>query len=117
MAYSQREEHWTLVDDDETPHAGWSYMDGLTSHNLENGQVDKATRKTKPWIAGEEYLIFSLPIMSWIEGGKPWMKGLILLLVEVEGIHTYQRIGRFTARGSIPIARLMRNLPETILVL
>ncbi|KAH7312987.1 heterokaryon incompatibility protein-domain-containing protein [Rhexocercosporidium sp. MPI-PUGE-AT-0058] len=118
MAYSQREEHWTLVDDDETTHARWSYMDGLSSHDLKTGQMDKATRKTKLWIAGEEeHLIFSLPIMSWIEGGKPWMKGLILFRVDVEGIRTYQRIGRFTARGAIPIERLMQNTADTILIL
>ncbi|KAL2061000.1 hypothetical protein VTL71DRAFT_9052 [Oculimacula yallundae] len=116
MAYSLDEEHWTLVDDDETTHPGWSYMDGLTLQDLKSGRMDRTVRRTAHWIDGEYYPIFSLPVMSWIGMGKPWMKGLILFRVEVEGVHTYQRIGRFTARGSIPIFRLTESPAESVLI-
>ncbi|KAH7384940.1 heterokaryon incompatibility protein-domain-containing protein [Cadophora sp. MPI-SDFR-AT-0126] len=120
-----REEHWTLVDMDENTHQGYatcSYLDGVTARDLASGDLmDRSIRKTEPSFAASDHfghsLFYALPIMKWTEGGSPWIKGLILCLVEIEGICTFQRVGRFTARGSIPISRLMQSPTESVWIL
>ncbi|KAK0102050.1 hypothetical protein ONS96_006015 [Cadophora gregata f. sp. sojae] len=120
---SYLEPHWTLMDLDENTHKGYatySYFDNLTARDLANFEMDGTIRKTNHSFANEHVessLFFALPVMSWIESDRPWMKGLILCLVEVEGICTYQRVGRFSARGRIPISRLMRDPAEIVLIL
>jgi len=118
---SYLELHWTLVDMDENTSKGYatcSYFDNLTARDLATFTMGKTIRKTNASFAsGHIDSFFALPIMSWNESNRPWMKGLILCLVEVEGFYTYQRVGRFSARGHIPISRLMRNPAEILLIL
>lgn len=111
------DEIWPGVNDVEIGRSGWSYMDGLTVQDLVTGLLDGAVQRRKLWPSGEDISLFGLPILSWTKEDTPWITGLLLYHIEVEGIHTYQRIGMFTAHGSGAISRLLQILADTVLIL
>ncbi|RYP46046.1 hypothetical protein DL768_007691 [Monosporascus sp. mg162] len=112
------ENNWTNVEFDESTKSGepaMSFIDGLTSHTLSNGEFEGCERTSISGdVLGKD--LYSLPIIKW-QQGRPCSAGLVLCETVVEGQRVFQRTGGFQLFGPVTVAKIMESPRQEVLII
>ncbi|RYP11949.1 hypothetical protein DL765_007528 [Monosporascus sp. GIB2] len=114
-----KEKDWTAVEFDENTKSGepaMSFIDGLTSHTLSNGEFNGCERTSVSWDALDKDL-YSLPIIKWEQEGTSWSSGLVLCETVVEAQRVFQRTGSFYLSGHVTVAKIMESPRQEVLII
>ncbi|KAK3331338.1 heterokaryon incompatibility protein-domain-containing protein [Apodospora peruviana] len=109
-----RGQSWTVVGFDECTPDGRnavSYLSPLTEKACLGGQMDGLTRVREAVVADVEegllgYRFFALPVVRFLQAGKPFYQGIILFRRQDWPTDIYQRAGEFTAAGEVTVEAL-----------